>query len=598
MHRSASAPAFYSRIAGACLLLLGALAMPASGQIPMGMPQQDTLFSGAKILTMDGEPIIGGHLLISGKRIRFVGPVAPPSAEGTEAEKGRPPQKPRVVEAAGKVIMPIMIDGASVIGLDPASGRTLPYGDITDRIDLFERDVMGDAVAEGVGFAFVGGAAPAGGIGSKGAVISLANTPRDEPKDVVQSGTAALFIAVGVQVGSLSRVAEVARLANELRAAKKYEEEWDAYKEALKKYEAAIAEKAKKNPSGAASQPTAEAPKPAAEPTPAPGPRTGRGPGPRPFPRPPRAWENTPWAMRIIESISIPQAIFVVPHSCPICGGVGHDDDHHNKSTFDFFEFAPRGDGFEGEDFFFEDPPKPAGQGPDGAPASKPDDQKPAEPQFDPAREELVKALNGKLRVRIDVDRAEDILNVLALLKEFPLDVTLVGVAEGRYVAREIADAGYSVIVAPRPVLPIQEVGRAAETANPFPFPFDMGDDFIPMPQRGGADAGPSVDQSASTAAILAHYGIKTAIGSVGSPDSSTASLLLAAAYAAGKGMPVHDALAAVTRNAAEILGLDDMGKIATGKLANFIVFSGEPFAPGTVVESVYIEGRRVYARK
>lgn len=597
MHRSALAPAFSSRIAGACLLLLGALALPASGQIPMGMPQQDTLFSGAKILTMDGDPIIGGHLLVSGKRIRFVGPTAPPSAEGADAEKGRPPQKPRVVEAAGKVIMPIMIDGASVIGLDLATGRTLPFGDVADRIDLFERDVMGDAVAEGVGFAFVGGTSAGGGIGSKGAVISLANTPRDEPKDVVQSGTSALFIAVGMQAGSLARVAEVARLANDLRAAKKYEEEWDTYKEALKKYEAAIAEKAKKNPSGAASQPAAEAPKPSVDPTPAPGPRTGRGPGPRPFPRPPRAWENTPWAMRIIESMSVPQAIFVVPHSCPICGGVGHEDDHHGKNPFDFFEFAPRGDEFDGDEFFFEDPPKPAGQGPESTPASKPEDQKPAEPQYDASREELVKALNGKLRVRIDVDRAEDILNVLALLKEFPLDVTLVGVSEGRFVAQEIADAGYSVIVAPRPIMPIQETGRA-EATNPFPFPFDMGDEFFPMPQRGGADAGPTLDQSASTAAILAHYGIKTAIGSVGAPDTATTSLLLTAAYAAGKGMPVLDALAAVTKNAAEICGLDDMGQIAAGKLANFIVFSGEPFAPGTVVESVYIEGRRVYARK
>lgn len=64
-------------------------------------------------------------------------------------------------------------------------------------------------------------------------------------------------------------------------------------------------------------------------------------------------------------------------------------------------------------------------------------------------------------------------------------------------------------------------------------------------------------------------------------------------------GLKPEDALKAVTLIPAQILGIDSLaGSIDKGKLANFVVLDKEPFSLSTLVEFVYIEGKRVYERE
>jgi imidazolonepropionase-like amidohydrolase len=70
---------------------------------------------------------------------------------------------------------------------------------------------------------------------------------------------------------------------------------------------------------------------------------------------------------------------------------------------------------------------------------------------------------------------------------------------------------------------------------------------------------------------------------------------------AIARGLPRDDALAAVTTIPARQLGLGGrLGEIASGSIANLVVETGEPFASGSRVTEVWIDGRRyeVPARK
>lgn len=64
-------------------------------------------------------------------------------------------------------------------------------------------------------------------------------------------------------------------------------------------------------------------------------------------------------------------------------------------------------------------------------------------------------------------------------------------------------------------------------------------------------------------------------------------------------GMKRADAIAAMTKNAAEAIGLQDrLGTIEAGKDANLILFSGDPFDVQSRIEQVVIEGEIAWSRE
>jgi imidazolonepropionase-like amidohydrolase len=108
-------------------------------------------------------------------------------------------------------------------------------------------------------------------------------------------------------------------------------------------------------------------------------------------------------------------------------------------------------------------------------------------------------------------------------------------------------------------------------------------------------------DHTARNIMKLHDAGVRIAIGSDGGGQGGdrfigfTAHTELENMVAAG--MTPSDAIVAGTKNGAEILGLDDLGTIAPGKSADFIVLEANPLDDITnsrKIDRVYLRGRRV----
>jgi imidazolonepropionase-like amidohydrolase len=189
----------------------------------------------------------------------------------------------------------------------------------------------------------------------------------------------------------------------------------------------------------------------------------------------------------------------------------------------------------------------------------RPDFQRAAiQPLSAPAREleALLPVLRGQETLAITANRRIDIENALRLKQEFKLKVVLVGAIEGWQVAREIARAGVPVVIQPLTDIPsFDGLGARLDNAT--------------LLREGGADV------------IIAQ----------GDPGGER-NLRYAAGNAVRNGMSWDDALKAITQLPAVTFGMGDYGVLAPGKVANLVVWSGDPFDFSSVAEKVYIRGR------
>lgn len=94
---------------------------------------------------------------------------------------------------------------------------------------------------------------------------------------------------------------------------------------------------------------------------------------------------------------------------------------------------------------------------------------------------------------------------------------------------------------------------------------------------------------------VLKEKGIRFALSS---EDPNSRSLAYQAALAIARGLTRSEALEAVTKVPAEILGLgNELGALEQGKLGNVVLYSGDPLAITSWVEHVVVEGKPVYDR-
>ena len=174
--------------------------------------------------------------------------------------------------------------------------------------------------------------------------------------------------------------------------------------------------------------------------------------------------------------------------------------------------------------------------------------------------EVVARALDGQLPTVVHADRASDILNVLALAKDSGLKLILASAAEGWKVADQIRDADVGVIV----------------------FGLDHG-------PRSFAALGAREDN----AKLLDEAGVRVALSTGESHNARK--LRQVAGNAVRAGLPQHVALGAVSDTAAQLLGLgDDYGEPKVGRMANLVVWSGDPFEFSSNAELMYIRGREV----
>ena len=104
-------------------------------------------------------------------------------------------------------------------------------------------------------------------------------------------------------------------------------------------------------------------------------------------------------------------------------------------------------------------------------------------------------------------------------------------------------------------------------------------------------------DARYTLAAQLAQAGVAFCIAGEGGAFAAAAerNLPYQAATAIAYGLPRDEALKAITLYPAQILGVaDQLGSLAPGLLASFIVTDGDPLETATQVERVFIQGREV----
>jgi imidazolonepropionase-like amidohydrolase len=173
--------------------------------------------------------------------------------------------------------------------------------------------------------------------------------------------------------------------------------------------------------------------------------------------------------------------------------------------------------------------------------------------------EALGSVLDGKQPLLITVQRHQDILAALRLATEFKLKIVLDGVADAALVIDDIKKSGFPVFLHPT-------MYRANnETEN----------------------------LSRETAAKLRKAGIPFALQSgFESYVPKTRVVLFEAAVAAANGLSQNEALAAITTDAARLLGIQArVGSLETGKDADVALYDGDPFEYATHCIGVIVSG-------
>ena len=171
--------------------------------------------------------------------------------------------------------------------------------------------------------------------------------------------------------------------------------------------------------------------------------------------------------------------------------------------------------------------------------------------------EALQPVLAGAVPLVVQVDRASDIRTVLRIAEEFGVRLVIRSGSEAWMVAAELAEQQVPVIVKPLTSLP-----------------------------EGFDRLGSRFDN----AALLEAAGVQIAISSFQSHRAHN--IGQEAGNAVRFGMPWEAALRAITLTPAEIYGVDDRyGSIQAGKVANLVVWNGDPLELSARAEWVFIRG-------
>lgn len=174
--------------------------------------------------------------------------------------------------------------------------------------------------------------------------------------------------------------------------------------------------------------------------------------------------------------------------------------------------------------------------------------------------EALAGYLDGERPVVVTAHRASDIRAALRLADEHGLNLVIRGGAEAWRVADTLAEAGVPVILDPLLNLPASFESLGATLEN---------------------------------AARLEAAGVTVSLATGGSHNARK--LKQGAGNAVANGLPWIAGLRAITVNPARTFGVEDrVGTLEEGKLADLVIWNGDPLEVTTSVEQVFIGGEPV----
>jgi len=183
-------------------------------------------------------------------------------------------------------------------------------------------------------------------------------------------------------------------------------------------------------------------------------------------------------------------------------------------------------------------------------------------PPRDLRLEILTRVLQGELPLLITAHRAQDIASALRLAREFNIKLWLDGGAESYLLIDDLKAAGVPVILHPA-------MARAYDD---------------------------QANQSFTTAAKLVEAGIPMVMQSgYEAYVPKVRVVLFEAAIYAAHGLPKEKALAAITIDAARLLGVQErVGSLEVGKDGDIALYDGDPFEYSTHCTGVIINGKVV----
>ena len=188
------------------------------------------------------------------------------------------------------------------------------------------------------------------------------------------------------------------------------------------------------------------------------------------------------------------------------------------------------------------------------------EEDNPTPPARDLKLEALLPVLSGETPFIVSADRFDDIHTALRITEEFGVSMVLNRGADASRVATLLAAREVPVIWGPASA-PYQELEAQHGTAQ--------------------------------TPSLLAEAGIPFAFQTGGAENAD--GLLDQARIAMVNGLSRVEALKALTIYPAQIFGIDDrVGSLEVGKLADLVVFSGDPLEELSRAEMVFVRGRQM----
>ncbi len=182
--------------------------------------------------------------------------------------------------------------------------------------------------------------------------------------------------------------------------------------------------------------------------------------------------------------------------------------------------------------------------------------------QEDFKMEPWIPVLNREIPMKAHAHRADDILTAIRIAKEFGVDITIDHCTEGHLIADKIKESGFPAIVGP------DLTARSKPEVQYMNF---------------------------KTNKVLSDADVLTAI-TTDHPVSLIQYLPLCAGLAVKYGMPMEEALRAITIHAAKICRVDErVGSLKKGKDADIAIFSGNPLEVMTRTLWTIINGEIVY---
>jgi len=185
-------------------------------------------------------------------------------------------------------------------------------------------------------------------------------------------------------------------------------------------------------------------------------------------------------------------------------------------------------------------------------------------PGFDMKLEAMVPVIKGEIPLKTHCHRADDILTIIRIAKEFGVKLTIDHCTEGALIAEELAKEGYPCLVGPT-----FGFSGKNETSNK---------DF-------------------ATPAILHKAGVSICI--ITDHDViPQENLSLCAAWAVAAGLDVEEAWRAITITPAKVIGISDrVGSLETGKDGDIVIWTADPMTTvGAHAYTTIIDGKIIYS--